>query len=296
MNKKGFTLIELLAVIVILAVVMLIGVTAVLPLIAKAQKSSLASEGLALIDTGKVAYNGEQLATSELTLTPTQSYCFSLEWLRNHNYYEKASDKYSGSVLIVYNESGKYDYYFWITNGTYHVAAGTADNYEVEDGPGDEGIYNCGGFSIDQGPREMQCDVLEGYGYLPVPSGYNIDDCHCTYNGIGKETIYSVYGICTKNTGNSTNVAIITPFNIGRTTTTENFNSCEVYSSYSSSYPAWGPNDYGDWVAESDYFFLVWPNSIYRFEKESWVDWPSRDFNCTDGYGCDWINYYNNAY
>ncbi len=146
MNKKGFTLIELLAVIVILAVVMLIGVTAVLPLISKAQKNSLASEGLGLIDTGKTAYNGEQLATSELKLAPNESHCFSLEWLRNHNYYEKASDKYSGSVLIVANSSGKYDYYFWITNGTYHVSAGQADNYTVEDGPGEE-MSNCGGFT-----------------------------------------------------------------------------------------------------------------------------------------------------
>ena len=148
-NKKGFTLIELLAVIVILAVVMLIGVTAVLPLIAKAQKNSLASEGLALIDTGKTAYNAEQLATSELKLAPNASYCFSLDWLRNHNYYDKASNKYSGSVLILANKSGKYDYYFWITNGNYHISGGTADNYSVEDGPGDENIYKCGGFDFD---------------------------------------------------------------------------------------------------------------------------------------------------
>ena len=160
MNKKGFTLIELLAVIVILAVVMLIGVTAVLPLINKAQKNSLASEGLALVDTGKVAYQAEQLAGSELNLSPNASYCFSLDWLRKHNYYDKASEKYSGSVLIMANKSGKFDYYFWITNGNYHISGGTPDTYTVEDGPGDENIFNCGGLDLNNNTPEEKIEYV----------------------------------------------------------------------------------------------------------------------------------------
>ena len=171
MNKRGFTLIELLAVIVILAVVMLIGVTAVLPLINKAQKNALASEGLALISTGKVAYNAEQLSTSELNLAPNASYCFSLDWLRKHNYYDKASDKYAGSVLIYSNNSGKYDYYFWISNGNYHISGGTADSYEIEDGPGGEEIYTCGDLNLDN-----RCSYSSSLSYLSE------SDCNKLYN------------------------------------------------------------------------------------------------------------------
>ena len=148
MNNKGFTLVELLAVIVILAVVMLIGVTAVLPLINKAQKNSLASEGLGLIEVGKTAFNAQQLGESELHLLPNSSYCFSIDWLKKHNLYEKASDKYFGSVLIYFNKTGKYDYFFWISNGNFHISGGSADSYNVEDGAGDDGINTCGGIDL----------------------------------------------------------------------------------------------------------------------------------------------------
>ena len=151
MNKKGFTLMELLAVIVILAVVILIGVKAVIPLIAKAQKNNLANEGLTLVDSGKVAYNAEQLALSELQLESSDSYCFSLDWLKKNNYYDKASNKYSGSVLVYINPSEKVDYFFWITNGDYHISGGSLDSYTVEDGPGDDEINNCGGLDLSLG-------------------------------------------------------------------------------------------------------------------------------------------------
>ena len=146
MKKNGFTLVELLAVIIILAIVMLIGVTAVVPVVNKAQRNSLVSEGLSLIDVAKTAYQAEQSANlnSSLKLYPTTSYCFSLDWLKNKNYYDGNSKKYTGSVLVAANKDGQYDYYFWITNGNYHISGGTADNYTIEDGPGDQGIYSCG--------------------------------------------------------------------------------------------------------------------------------------------------------
>ena len=53
LNKKGFTLVELLAVIVILAVVMLIAVTAVGPLMTKARKSALGTEGVGMVNAAK---------------------------------------------------------------------------------------------------------------------------------------------------------------------------------------------------------------------------------------------------
>ena len=222
-NKKGFTLIELLAVIVILAVVMLIGVTAVLPLIQKAQKNSLASEGLSLIDTGKTAYNAEQLATSDLHLAPTASYCFSLDWLRNHNYYDKASDKYSGSVLVFANPSGKYDYYFWITNGTYHISGGTADNYSVENGPGDDGIYKCGGLELSSNMIVYRANEIEADLYTTIltngsfwmPRGLNESGYPISYFYADEQTCNARRGVigfpeCTQFSGNVTGIGSYT--------------------------------------------------------------------------------------
>ena len=62
-NKKGFTLVELLAVIVILAVVMLIGITAIGPLMTNSRKAALRSDGLDLINAAKTAYQAEALKT-----------------------------------------------------------------------------------------------------------------------------------------------------------------------------------------------------------------------------------------
>ena len=162
MKKNGFTLVELLAVIVILAVVMLIGVTAVLPLMTRAQRNALASEGIGLIDTGKAAFQAEQLDESELKLPPNESYCFSIDWLRKHNYYDKASNKYSGSLLVLYNKQTlHYDYYFWITNGNYHISGGTADDYTIEDGPGDDTLYTCGGIEVNGSNSSSKCSLPE---------------------------------------------------------------------------------------------------------------------------------------
>ena len=121
LNKKGFTLVELLAVIVILSVVMLIAVTAVGPLMTRARKSALATEGIGMVNAAKSAYQAEQLTG---VFGPTSSVCFDLQWLCKHNYFEKGcdgssdGDKYSGSVLAYYN-SGKVQYKFWISNGIY---------------------------------------------------------------------------------------------------------------------------------------------------------------------------------
>ncbi|MBR4231474.1 MAG: type II secretion system protein [Bacilli bacterium] len=119
LNKKGFTLVELLAVIVILAVVMLIAVTAVGPLMTKARKSALGTEGVGMVNAAKTAYQTEQLSGK---VGPTDSACFDLEWLCNSNYFEKGctsgGDGYYGSVLATYS-SGKLTYKFWLSNGSY---------------------------------------------------------------------------------------------------------------------------------------------------------------------------------
>ena len=63
-NKKGFTLVELLAVIVILAVVMLIGITSMGPIMANSRKSALKSDGIDLMNAAKTAYQAEAMTNN----------------------------------------------------------------------------------------------------------------------------------------------------------------------------------------------------------------------------------------
>lgn len=132
-NKKGFTLIELLAVIVILAVVMLIAVSAVGPLMAKSRKGALETEGIALSNAAKTAFQAEQLNASSV-IKPTSAVCFDLEFLYNQNYYEKGKDDgYTGSVLVTYDSSTrKYEYTIWISNGTYYIFNKKPDGINIE--------------------------------------------------------------------------------------------------------------------------------------------------------------------
>ena len=153
-NKKGFTLVELLAVIVILAVVMLIGVTAVGPLMTRARKSALGTEGIGIVDAAKMAYQAEQLNGSSI-IKPTSSVCFDLRWLCTNKYFEKGcdgystttGDKYTGSVLVSY-ASGKYTYKYWISNGVYVFA--NIDPSQVDANKATDGTTasaNCGSAS-----------------------------------------------------------------------------------------------------------------------------------------------------
>ena len=116
-NKRGFTLIELLAVIVILAVVMLIAATAVLPMMTKSRKNALLDEGAALEKAAKLAY---QDPTSGAV---GKKACYSLNYLHENGFYEKGvDDGYAGSVYIVPTGSGTTSTFatsFWISNNTY---------------------------------------------------------------------------------------------------------------------------------------------------------------------------------
>lgn len=129
-NKKGFTLVELLAVIVILAVVMLIGITAIGPLMTNSRKAALRSDGLDLIKAAKTAYQAEALKTDP-EFNSTQSVCMSLEWLKKEGYTENKQD-YKGSVLVTYDGAGQYSYKYWLSNGVYYyLAADSKTGYET---------------------------------------------------------------------------------------------------------------------------------------------------------------------
>ena len=120
-NNKGFTLIELLAVIVILAVIILVASSNVGTAMVNAKKNALALEGNTLITSAKNAY---QMAILN-GYNSTSGACFSLRFLKDNGYFDKASDDYTGSVAVKVNDGGKsYDYEFWISNGNYVINNG----------------------------------------------------------------------------------------------------------------------------------------------------------------------------
>ncbi|NMA50685.1 MAG: prepilin-type N-terminal cleavage/methylation domain-containing protein [Mollicutes bacterium] len=161
-DKKGFTLIELLAIIVILAVVMLIGATAIGPIMARSRKSALGVEGLAAVDAAKHAYQMEVMNES---FKSTDSVCFNLAYLKSQDYFDKGTgatgDGYTGSVLVTYS-GGNYTYKFWISNGTYIFEGINAESYKpdkAEDGASasatcsdDPRQYNCTGNACTVAP------------------------------------------------------------------------------------------------------------------------------------------------
>ena len=130
-NKKGFTLVELLAVIVILAVVMLIGITSMGPIMANSRKSALKSDGIDLMNAAKTAYQAEAM-TNNPAFQPNQSICFDITWLVAKGYAEN-KQSYNASVLVKYDSStNQYSYTYWIGNKTYDFLEATG-NTDFED-------------------------------------------------------------------------------------------------------------------------------------------------------------------
>lgn len=119
-NKKGFTLVELLAVIVILAVVALIGMTAIGPVMANSRKAALRNDGLDLIASARTAYQAEGLK-SDPKFRATDSVCMSYGWLVANGYADGKAG-YDGSVLVKYNDDTKNNsFQYWLGNNEYTI-------------------------------------------------------------------------------------------------------------------------------------------------------------------------------
>ncbi len=132
-NKKGFTLVELLATIVILAIVMLVGISAVGPIMANSRKSALKSDGVDLMNAAKTAYQAEAMTNSP-AFQPNQSICFDITWLVAKGYAENKNN-YLASVLVTYDsDNNQYSYTYWIGNKTYDFleASGNTDYEEAK--------------------------------------------------------------------------------------------------------------------------------------------------------------------
>lgn len=100
MNKKGFTLVELLAVIVILAIVMLVGVTAVGPILEKSRKNGILDEGAAITDAALLAYSSQDAFGGTVI---TSGSTLSIDTLVTAGYYIKKNAKMSGCFKLTDN-------------------------------------------------------------------------------------------------------------------------------------------------------------------------------------------------
>ena len=162
-NKKGFTLVELLAVIVILAVVMLIGITSMGPIMANSRKSALKSDGIDLMNAAKTAYQAEAM-TNNPAFQPNQSICFDITWLVAKGYAEN-KQSYNASVLVKYDSStNQYSYTYWIANGNYAFKGADAktaydDDNKVKDyaDSDDADLNSCG-----QASEGKTCTAVKG--------------------------------------------------------------------------------------------------------------------------------------
>lgn len=124
MNKKGFTLVELLAVIVILAIVMLVGVTAVGPVMEKTRKNAIIDEGLTIMDAALLAYESDE-AFSETTITLGKA--VSIDKLGS--YYTKKDAGFEGTVIVskdLDSDEITTSYCLWNSNTGYGIENGSA--------------------------------------------------------------------------------------------------------------------------------------------------------------------------
>ena len=115
LNKKGFTLVELLAVIVILAVIMLVAVTAVGPAITNSKKSAFFSSVAAVEDAATL------YATSE-GITSTR--CVTLGTLTSKGHLNNRDKNLTGVVEIKVS-SNKYTYTYWVNNNDFSITKKT---------------------------------------------------------------------------------------------------------------------------------------------------------------------------
>jgi len=131
-NKKGFTLVELLAVIVVLAILILIAVTAVLPQIEKSRKNSFYDEALIYKREAEKAFLAENIGepTTPTTCFPVQ--LANSEIALNGNYVKKnGASAYKGKVILDANGNVSK---FYLQNGKYMVIkASSADSIAKSD-------------------------------------------------------------------------------------------------------------------------------------------------------------------
>ena len=118
----------------------------------ESRKNALVTEGIALVNASKTAYQAEQLTNSS-KIKNNSSVCFNIRWLCKKNYFEFGcgDDNYSGSVLVAYN-NGTYTYKYWISNGMYTLNNINFNNFDVDNSKVIEAVSasnNCGSSTLN---------------------------------------------------------------------------------------------------------------------------------------------------
>lgn len=117
-NKKGFTLVELLAVIVVLAIVMLIAVSAVLPQMEKARRQTLALEAHTAIESAQTYFMSKSVSGKSGEGLPAKggaTNCVTISELINDGQFTTRSGTYDGKVVVTKKaNSNIYLYSVWL--------------------------------------------------------------------------------------------------------------------------------------------------------------------------------------
>lgn len=137
MNKKGFTLIELLAVIVVLAIVVLIGATTVLPYMRDARQRAFRVEATNVLRAAQKAYELEQLGKITVSdyekdwcIARNGEHYYTVVMLRQLGIYENKNDSLVGRVSIIANGSNNYSFKLWLKKGAeFRIIEGTESEY-----------------------------------------------------------------------------------------------------------------------------------------------------------------------
>ena len=127
-NKKGFTLVELLAVIVILAIIAIVGTTAIGPVIQNSRKDSIIDEAQTIADAVTLTasmIDAEQTTTCTIfntsykTSDTTSVYVVSLDKLAGCGYYKKKNNNLQGYVVVNSDNYSISSYCFGDRNTSY---------------------------------------------------------------------------------------------------------------------------------------------------------------------------------
>ena len=120
MKRNGFTLIELLAVIAILGIIFVMLMPKVLNVIDGSQKDAFVKSAQLMINAA-AKYMGSEDRTIPLPAEDGLGVAVPIDVLWDDGLIKKAG-KYEGSVIVVYNNEGAYEYYAFVTDGTYEVS------------------------------------------------------------------------------------------------------------------------------------------------------------------------------
>lgn len=138
MNKSGFTLIELLAVIIILAVIAVIGMTTVLPYMSESREKAFrieatnvvkaAEKALRLYTIGEASLKNNQ---SSCAKSSDGSICYTVAELISLGIYDGDSDAYSGKVIIQNAASKTPTYVLYLNKSSeFKIIEGTQKTYD----------------------------------------------------------------------------------------------------------------------------------------------------------------------